>query len=252
MTFGSLFSGAGGLDLGLERAGMKCVFQVENDESCLTILERHWPDVPKNEMRPCMGLVGGDPCPVRSRPGAIHGTSQRDMSGYFLAMVARCQPRWVLRENVPAPDVVDFAAALEVLGYRCVVIEINSAAFTGQNRRREFVAGFDQQRTLDRFVDACNIAESMERHSAAGVQSQEALACLSTRATRLDAGQDYVYEGPDRGIRLLSSTESESLQGWPRGWTDGVSESARQRLIGNGVTAPVAEWVGRRIVEAHK
>jgi len=251
VIFGSLFSGAGGLDLGLERAGMKCVFQVENDKRCFAILERHWSDVPKNEIRSCLGVVGGDPCPIRSLAGNIHGTSQPDMSGYFLAMVARCQPRWVLRENVPAPDVVDFTAALEVLGYHCVVIEINSAAFTGQSRRREFVAGFDQQQTLDRFVHACNIAESMERHSAAGVQTQEALACLSARPARLDADQDYVYEGPQRGIRVLSSAERESLQGWPGGWTSGIPESARQRLTGNGVTTPVAEWIGRRIIEAY-
>jgi len=252
ISFGSLFSGAGGLDLGLERAGMKCVFQVENDRHCLTILDRHWPDVPKNEIRPCLGLVGGDPCPVRSLVGNIHGTSQPDMSGYFLAMAARCQPRWILRENVPAPDVVDFAAALEVLGYHCVVVEVDSAAFTGQSRRREFVAGFDQQRTLDRFVDACNVAESVEGHRAAGLQAEESLACLAARGTTMDAGRDYVYEGPERGIRVLSSAERELLQGWPSGWTGGIPESARQRLTGNGVTAPVAEWIGRRIIEAYK
>ena len=43
----SLFSGVGGFDMGLENAGMETVYQCEWDKHCLTILDRHWPDVPK-------------------------------------------------------------------------------------------------------------------------------------------------------------------------------------------------------------
>ena len=44
-TFGSLFAGIGGMDLGLERAGWECRWQVESDEWCQSILARHWPQV---------------------------------------------------------------------------------------------------------------------------------------------------------------------------------------------------------------
>ena len=45
VTFGSLFAGIGGLDLGFERAGMKCKWQVEIDDYATRVLEKHWPEV---------------------------------------------------------------------------------------------------------------------------------------------------------------------------------------------------------------
>jgi DNA (cytosine-5)-methyltransferase 1 len=45
----SLFSGVGGFDMGLENAGMQTVFQCEWDKHANTILNKHWPHVPKWE-----------------------------------------------------------------------------------------------------------------------------------------------------------------------------------------------------------
>lgn len=52
------------------------------------------------------------------------------------------------------------------------------------------------------------------------------------------------------GVRRLTPTECERLQGFPDGWTDGQSDSARYKQLGNAVTVNVVEWIGRRIVEA--
>lgn len=48
LTFGSLFAGIGGMDLGLERAGMTCRWQVEINPYCQRVLEKHWPNVTRH------------------------------------------------------------------------------------------------------------------------------------------------------------------------------------------------------------
>ena len=52
------------------------------------------------------------------------------------------------------------------------------------------------------------------------------------------------------GVRRLTPTECARLQGFPDDWLDGLSDSAKYRLLGNAVSIPVAEWIGRRIIEA--
>lgn len=50
------------------------------------------------------------------------------------------------------------------------------------------------------------------------------------------------------GVRRLTPTECERLQGFPDGWTDGAADTHRYRMLGNAVPVPVAEWIGRRLV----
>jgi len=68
MRYGSLFTGIGGIDLGLERAGMECAWQVENDPHCIKILEKHWPNTRRYEdVKQIHGLVA-HPNSKRSQP----------------------------------------------------------------------------------------------------------------------------------------------------------------------------------------
>jgi DNA (cytosine-5)-methyltransferase 1 len=110
----SLFAGIGGLDLGLERAGINVVGQVEIDPWRRRVLATHWPEVPRHddvrtavewwcgEERPRVDLVfGGFPCQDTSDAGRRAGI-EGEQSRLWAAMAATIRglrPRYVLVEN---------------------------------------------------------------------------------------------------------------------------------------------------------
>lgn len=113
MTFGSLFSGIGGIDLGFERAGLVCKWQVEIDPFASKVLAKHWPNVRRHDdvrtwPQPGAELVdiiaGGFPCQDISYAGkgaGLHG----ERSGLFFEfarIIGEMGPRVVVMENVSA------------------------------------------------------------------------------------------------------------------------------------------------------
>src|SRR5262245_22152040 len=132
MTFGSLFSGIGGLDLGLERAGMRCAWQCEIDPFCRRVLAKHWPDVPRHDdvrtFPPNEGncrvdlICGGDPCQENSNARGRSKARRKSPAIHFIRIVKELRPRLVLRENPPSQSDASwpwwrFRDCLESLGY---------------------------------------------------------------------------------------------------------------------------------------
>ena len=74
-----------------------------------------------------------------------------------------------------------------------------------------------------------------------------ALAARNAKGVSLLESQD-TFVAPPSGVRRLTPLECERLQGIPDGWTDGISDSHRYRMLGNAVAVPVAEWIGHRLV----
>jgi site-specific DNA-cytosine methylase len=111
MTVGSLFSGIGGLDLGLERAGHTVRWQVEANPYCRRILAQHWPDIPcypdvthltAETLEPVDLICGGFPCQPVSVAGAQKGTDDdRWLWPHFAQLLGALRPRYALLENVP-------------------------------------------------------------------------------------------------------------------------------------------------------
>ncbi len=110
-TYGSLFTGIGGLDIALESCGITPLWQVEVDPFCNSVLERHWPDVRRygdireidwtGVERPDI-LFGGFPCQPFSVAGQNRGADdERNMWPETYRAICELRPRYIFLENVP-------------------------------------------------------------------------------------------------------------------------------------------------------
>lgn len=113
LTVGSLFAGIGGFDLGLERAGMRVIWQSEIDPYASAVLRKHWPDVPNHgDIRTIRAgtverpdvLCGGFPCQDISNAGKRAGIDgeRSGLWSEYARVIGEVRPRYVIVENVAA------------------------------------------------------------------------------------------------------------------------------------------------------
>lgn len=253
MTFGSLFSGIGGMDLGLERAGMECRWQVENEPYCTRVLEKHWPNVRRyGDIRAVEWggvervdlIAGGFPCQPVSLAGLCRAQDdERWLWPEFYAAVAALRPRYVLVENVPGLLVRGLGDVLGLLAAGGYDTEWQSvpAASVGAPHVRDRV---------------WILAYSGSEHGGASGGSDEA----GRRPHVFPEGADgqaperqehrqllALVPGIDPGVASdwwrRQSRMDRTTHGVPA-WMDRVG------ALGNAVVPQVAEWLGRRILEA--
>ena len=232
LTFGSLFAGIGGFDLGFERAGMVCKWQVEIDLYAQRVLAKHWPDVrrhddvrtfppaPASDWRVDV-ICGGFPCQDISYAGLGAGL-QGERSGLFyeaMRIVRILGPRFVVLENVAAllnRGMGDVLATLAAGGrdaeWACIPA---SSVEAPHIRDRVFVVAYSAQERFSRTK---------------GV--------FAERAKR-ELGRNH------RDTRGHWGSES----GIPRVVNGVPNQLERLAGYGNAVVPQVAEWIGRRIVE---
>lgn len=161
MTFGSLFAGIGGMDLGLERAGLTCKWQVEIDGYCRRVLAKHWPDVRRwDDVRafpPAEGdwsvdlIAGGFPCQDISSVGRRAGI-EGERSGLwsrYAEIVGLLRPSYVLMENVPnllSLGLDRVLGDLSAIGYDAEWETLPAGAFGAPHLRwRVFVVAYPTQ-----------------------------------------------------------------------------------------------------------
>lgn len=162
----SLFAGIGGLELGLERAGMTVVGQVEINEWCRRVLAKHWPDVPRyedvrtaaewwlSEERPPVDVIsGGFPCQPVSLAGRRRGQDDERWLWPAMADTIRVlRPRYAVMENVPGllvRGMGDVLGDLAAIGYDAEWRIVSAASIGAPHlRRRVFIVAYPNSDTV--------------------------------------------------------------------------------------------------------
>lgn len=157
LTFGSLFAGIGGFDLGFERAGMKCLWQVEQNQFCQKILAEHWPNVPKyndvhevgkHNLKRVNVICGGFPCQDISDAGKREGLSG-ERSGLWFEyhrIIRELRPDFTVIENVSAllvRGLDSILCGLAEIGYDAEWQTLSARVFGYPHKReRMFIIGY--------------------------------------------------------------------------------------------------------------
>lgn len=149
---GSLFSGIGGLELGLERAlGWPVAWQVEQDEFCRRVLAKHWPKTERFTDVKQVGatnlarvdlICGGFPCQDISGAGLGAGIREGTRSGLWIEfdrIAGELEPEWVVVENVSSGKAKWLSRVrhdLQARGYDTSAYTLSAADVTARRRAR--------------------------------------------------------------------------------------------------------------------
>jgi len=233
-------------------------------------------DIPDHDL-----LCAGFPCQSFSIAGKRKGF--KDTRGTLFFDIARIlsekRPRLVLLENVKGLLSHDqgktfqtILGVLSDLGYRVEWQVLNSKHFgVPQNRERVFIVGhlggFGGRKIFPLgSTDKLNNDKKQKlpeqisntlRTNYSGGYSNETYILGRKESYAIDSSYGKGTNTLDKGrrqmvlqgkIRRLTPTECERLQGFPDGWTEGLSDTQRYKCLGNAVTTKVVEAIGKALV----
>lgn len=125
MNIVSFFAGAGGLDLGFQKAGFNVIWANEYDKDIWETYEKNHPntildrrsivDIKADEVPDCDGIIGGPPCQSWSEAGAMRGFEDKRGQLFFdfIRILEAKQPKFFLAENVSGMLLGRHSAALQ-------------------------------------------------------------------------------------------------------------------------------------------
>ena len=231
LSVGSLFSGIGGLDLGLERAGMDVRWQCEIDKAARSVLRRHFPDATLyddvttfgGEGEPVDLICGGFPCQDLSVAGRRAGLAG-ERSGLFyefMRIASELAPRWLLIENVPGllssnggRDMGAVLGTLGELGYGWAYRVLDAQYFgVAQRRRRVFIVGClgDAARAAQVLLEPESCSGDSPPRREAGTRTAASVIKGAAIGRKPEAGPQYGEVLEDGTCYTLNCTEQHAV-----------------------------------------
>lgn len=242
----SLFAGIGGFDLGFDRAGMECAAQVENDEFCLSVLEKHWPntlrikdirDANRINLPPVDVICGGFPCQDVSVAGKRLGLrgERSTLWDEFYRIICEIRPRWVVVENT-----MGLLSSDEGEFFAKILREISQARYDAEWHTLSACA-FGAPHTRERVFIVAYPAGHRLKGNVRQVVSQEVYD-LSLEALDSWHGTGNPFENH----AVLMGTPGVCVL--PDGVPSTVAIRPALRGYGNAVVPQIAEFIGRCII----
>jgi len=164
----SLFSGAGGLDLGFIKAGFKVLIANEFDKTIWETYEKNHnskllkgdiSEISESDFPDADGIIGGPPCQSWSEAGSLRGIDDpRGKLFYeYIRILKAKKPKFFLAENVKGmmaqrhnSAVEEIVNAFEEAGYDVHIILMNAADYgLPQDRKRVFYIGFRKDLNIE-------------------------------------------------------------------------------------------------------
>lgn len=161
MNIISLFSGAGGLDLGFKKAGFNIVWANEYDRSIWETYEKNHSslldkrsitEIDSNEIPDCDGIIGGPPCQSWSEAGSLRGINDKrgQLFFEFIRILKDKKPKFFLAENVSgmlaeihSNSLNNIKALFKESGYNLSFALLNAWDYNvPQDRKRVFFIGY--------------------------------------------------------------------------------------------------------------
>lgn len=274
MNVGSLFSGIGGFDLGLERAGFHTSWFCEQDDYCTRVLNRHWPRVPvypdvttltAGEVEPVDVLCGGFPCQDLSLAGKGAGIdgARSGLWSEFARLIGELRPRYVVVENVPAllsRGIWRVLGDLAEIGYDAEWDCLPASAFGAPHRRdRIWIVAYPGGEGLEGHGGAFGDAEEVTDFGSLGVRG-EVVADSQGEPERESADEAHpvsvgggTRDEPLNGCESMGDPESVGCRPRRQGGSTstGAGERISERPLQNPDSSTVQSWrVGGRIAQA--
>jgi DNA (cytosine-5)-methyltransferase 1 len=279
----SLFSGIGGFELGFLRGGHRTVLLCDCDNAARAVLKHRFQQVelvgeigdldrlPSH----CDVLCAGFPCQNLSMAGDKKGITggKSSLVNEVFRLLEHSHPSWLIFENVTFMLHLDRGSAMEHIISEFERRSMNWAYRVldtywfglPQRRRRVFFVASTRGNARDCLLSDEGLCAVPPRLSLTldrpigfyWTEGRSGVGLIQDAIPPLKAGSGLGIPSapavlfPDGAIETPTVQEAERLQGFPPDWTvaaDEINPRARWKLVGNAVSVPVAEWLGRRLV----